>query len=122
MPFSTALEGQMREALMGWQHDVKQVTAAVTLKFYENKVEVTTPGSSNFNITLPPMDDAKGLVFTIKSLNAGGGTATVVAGADAPALGLSSEALKAAGDFITVTPMPANLPSYWAVLDSLITP
>jgi hypothetical protein len=117
---ANSFENLMRSFLMGWRHVVKTVTAAATVAFYELYIEVDTPASSNYNITLPPMDDAIGLTYHFKAITADGGTATVVPGADAPALS-ATPALKAAGDFVTVTPVGEPSARRWVILDSKIT-
>lgn len=111
-----SLEAALRRSLMGWGVETTQRTAAATVSWWEVTNEVTTPGSSNYNITLPPLAEGKGLTYSFKALNTGGGTATVVPGADAPALTVTP-ALKAAGDFVNLTSDGRR----WIVLDSDIT-
>lgn len=77
---------------------LKAVSAAVTLTPAERNIEVTTPASSNFNITLPNPMECIGKFFTAWSKNAGGGTATVTQPASSALT--TSYALKGAKDYV----------------------
>lgn len=79
----------------------KFVAAATTLLPHERVVLATPPSSSSYTITLPPVDQCAGMVYTIRSTSNDTGT-IVVADQDETPAPYTSGNLTTTDDYVVV--------------------
>ena len=91
------------------------ISAAATLTRGQLNIEVVTPASSNYDITLPHPAECEGETFIAWSRNAGGGTATIK---QLGPLSSTTYVLKGANDYVV---LKSNRHA-WLELGKVITP